>query len=370
MADGIATSARRVSTISTSQVVDCLTMCKEAGAAVLLWGPPGVGKSAIVRQFAERVARLPLFEISLSQYEPVDMKGIPGLVDGDDAMGRPSRFTRFFPPDFLPRTPAVIFFDELGSALPATQVACQRIVLDRSLEGWRAHEETFIVAASNRRADKTGVHALPLALDNRLVHFDVVPNVTGWIEWLLMTKTRDEAERAAAALVASFAGFRPDMTHCLDGHGAASDVHGFPTFRSWEKVCDFLAHRIRKVGRPDADPILSACIQGVIGVSAGLMFGAFLRLQSSLACLKDILAGRDFELPKNVDSRWALVGALAQRSGNGHARNIWRVVEAFERAEAGELAIHLVRQCKVVNRAFVMSPEFEAWAARHPELVR
>ena len=370
MADGNVVSARRVSTISTSQVVDCLNLCKEAGAAVLLWGPPGVGKSAIVRQFAERVARLPLFEISLSQYEPVDMKGIPGLVDGSDDGGRPARYTRFFPPDFLPRTPAVIFFDELGSALPATQVACQRIVLDRSLEGWRAHDETFIVAASNRRIDKTGVHALPLALDNRLVHFEVVPSVDGWIDWLLAAKRGDKAESAAASLVASFAGFRPDLTHCLDGHGAANDVHGFPTFRSWEKVCDFLAHRIRKSGRPDGDAILSACIQGVIGVSTGLLFGAFLRLQSSLECLKDILAGRDFELPKNHDARWALVGSLAQHSQNGQARNVWRVVDAFERADAGDLAIHLVRQCKVVSRAFVMSPEFEKWAASHPELVR
>ena len=31
MADGNVVSARRVSTISTSQVVDCLNLCKEAG---------------------------------------------------------------------------------------------------------------------------------------------------------------------------------------------------------------------------------------------------------------------------------------------------------------------------------------------------
>ena len=43
---------------------------------VMLWGPPGVGKSQIVAQVARRHA-VPVIDIRLSQMEPSDLRGIP-----------------------------------------------------------------------------------------------------------------------------------------------------------------------------------------------------------------------------------------------------------------------------------------------------
>ncbi|MBU1395795.1 MAG: AAA family ATPase, partial [Gammaproteobacteria bacterium] len=43
---------------------------------VMLWGPPGVGKSQIVAKIAQRHA-VPLIDIRLSQMEPTDLRGIP-----------------------------------------------------------------------------------------------------------------------------------------------------------------------------------------------------------------------------------------------------------------------------------------------------
>ncbi|PZP56008.1 MAG: ATPase, partial [Azospira oryzae] len=43
---------------------------------VMLWGPPGVGKSRIIADLAQRHG-VPLIDIRLSQMEPTDLRGIP-----------------------------------------------------------------------------------------------------------------------------------------------------------------------------------------------------------------------------------------------------------------------------------------------------
>ncbi|HXK56171.1 MAG TPA: AAA family ATPase, partial [Gammaproteobacteria bacterium] len=43
---------------------------------VMLWGPPGVGKSQMVAQVARRHS-VAMIDIRLSQMEPSDLRGIP-----------------------------------------------------------------------------------------------------------------------------------------------------------------------------------------------------------------------------------------------------------------------------------------------------
>ena len=43
---------------------------------VMLWGPPGVGKSQMIEEIAGR-HQVPLIDIRLSQMEPTDLRGIP-----------------------------------------------------------------------------------------------------------------------------------------------------------------------------------------------------------------------------------------------------------------------------------------------------
>ena len=47
---------------------------------VMLWGPPGVGKSQMIAQIAER-HDVPVIDIRLSQMEPTDLRGIPFRTD-------------------------------------------------------------------------------------------------------------------------------------------------------------------------------------------------------------------------------------------------------------------------------------------------
>lgn len=55
---------------------------------VFIWGPPGIGKSAIVEQFAPQVS-LPRVSHSGSQLAPEDIISVPQIVNGWSVFCRP-----------------------------------------------------------------------------------------------------------------------------------------------------------------------------------------------------------------------------------------------------------------------------------------
>ncbi|HTD38097.1 MAG TPA: AAA family ATPase, partial [Candidatus Limnocylindrales bacterium] len=55
---------------------------------VFVWGPPGIGKSALVARFAEDLG-MPCVSLLGSQLAPEDLIGVPQIVDG---------YSRFCPP--------------------------------------------------------------------------------------------------------------------------------------------------------------------------------------------------------------------------------------------------------------------------------
>src|SRR5262245_65588885 len=74
---------------------------------VFVWGPPGIGKSSLVRQFAESLG-LPCVTLVGTQLAAEDLIGVPELRDGR---------SRFAPPEMIARDdPYCLFLDELNAS--------------------------------------------------------------------------------------------------------------------------------------------------------------------------------------------------------------------------------------------------------------
>ncbi|MCI0423365.1 MAG: AAA family ATPase, partial [Acidobacteria bacterium] len=58
---------------------------------VFIWGPPGIGKSSLVQQFASEVG-LPCVSLLGSQLAPEDIIGVPQIIEGT---------SRFCPPRMI-----------------------------------------------------------------------------------------------------------------------------------------------------------------------------------------------------------------------------------------------------------------------------
>jgi MoxR-like ATPase len=95
---------------------------------VMLWGPPGVGKSQFIAQIADK-HQVPLIDIRLSQMEPTDLRGIPFRVNDRVEWAIPAML-----PDTQRHGPTgILFLDEITSAAPTVSTAAYQLILDRRL---------------------------------------------------------------------------------------------------------------------------------------------------------------------------------------------------------------------------------------------
>src|SRR6187401_1189415 len=91
---------------------------------VFIWGPPGIGKSALVQQFAGAVG-LPCVSLLGSQLAPEDLIGVPQIVDG---------VSRFCPPSMIARKePYCLFLDELNACSHDVQKAFYSLIHERRI---------------------------------------------------------------------------------------------------------------------------------------------------------------------------------------------------------------------------------------------
>lgn len=141
---------------------------------VFIWGPPGIGKSAIVRAFAEAVG-LPCISLLGSQLAPEDIIGVPQIVDGR---------SRFCPPTLIARDePYCLFLDELNACSQEVQKAFYSLILDRRIGEFQLPAGTVVIGAGNRAEDAAITRPLSSALINRLVHVQLRASARDWLEW-------------------------------------------------------------------------------------------------------------------------------------------------------------------------------------------
>ena len=167
--------------------------------SLMLWGPPGIGKSSIVADVASSHG-LQLVDLRLSQLAPTDLRGLPVAENG---------VSRWFPPEFLPTEgEGVLFLDEINMAPPAMQGIAQQLIMDRRVGSYQVPNGWFIWAAGNRKSDRAAVFELPSALANRFIHLDLVPDFDSFKAWGLRVGLSEQ--------ILAFLAFRPVLLHQMD----------------------------------------------------------------------------------------------------------------------------------------------------------
>jgi hypothetical protein len=317
---------------------------------VMLWGPPGVGKSQIIAGIA-RQRGVPLIDLRLSQMEPTDLRGIPFRNNENVEWSIPAML-----PDAQRHGPAgILFLDEINAAPPTVSAAAYQLILDRRLGEYMIPEGWAIFAAGNRQGDRGVTYAMPAPLANRFTHYDVEANLDDWINWAL--------NAGIDARILGFLRFRPDLLFSYD---AAHNPVAFPSPRSWE-----YAHRaLQKFGdRPD---LLSDALQACVGQSCGVELKAFIDNLENLPDIDGILDGSVTEVPKGIDLQYGVAAALVRRAresagDSGKLSNILRYARNYPQREMGVMLVTDLH--RAVGQPLFRVPEFVEWANSVAELM-
>ena len=313
---------------------------------VMIWGPPGIGKSQIVAQIAQQHS-VPLLDIRLSQMEPSDLRGIPFRVD---------KFVEWAPPAILPDAQrhgaaGIMFLDEITSAPPSVSAAAYQLILDRRLGEYRVPDGWAIFAAGNRQGDRGVSYVMPAPLANRFTHYEIEAHADDWVTWAY-------AQQIDARLI-GFLRFRPELLFDFD---ATRNPVAFPSPRSWE-----FAHRALQKFAHEPD-LLLATLQACVGPAAGIELHAFIQHLEQLPDIDAILRGDNLPVPKEIDVQYAVASALVSRGarahGNPQAKEIYgRIIDYAARFPQREMGVMIVHDlARVVGRDVYAIPEFNRWA--------
>lgn len=256
--------------VTPNEAKRALRKCIKIKRPVFMWGPPGIGKSDIVKQIGEEFER-EVIDVRLSLWEPTDIKGIP-YYNSD------SKTMTWAPPAELPTDPestAILFLDELNSAAPATQAAAFQLVLNRRVGTYVLPKGVSIVAAGNREADKGVTYRMPSPLANRFVHIELKHDFEDWLNWATVNRIHEQ--------VVGYISFAKQDLYDFD---PKSSSRAFATPRSWSFVSELL-------GDDDLpENTLTDLVAGAVGEGLAVKFMAHRKVAKQMPKPEDILAGK------------------------------------------------------------------------------
>ena len=244
---------------------------------VFIWGPPGIGKSSLVQQFAAQVG-LPCVSLLGSQLAPEDLIGVPQIVDGT---------SRFCPPSMIARREAYcLFLDELNACTHEVQKAFYSLIQERRIGEYVLPSGSIVIGAGNRAQDNAIVKPMSSALLNRMVHVHLTVSRRDWLAWA--------HTNGIHPLVTEYIQTRPDHLWSQP----PKHEEPFSTPRSWHMFSDAL----HGYGHQITDTCLEVLAFGCLSPHHAGQFKAFVKQIHSKYRLAAIVKG-EVGWPYNPEDR-------------------------------------------------------------------
>jgi len=217
---------------------------KEDKESALLLGPIGIGKSELIRQFAEETAKelkkefidysddnlnkilespekyFVFVDIRLTEIEPSDLIGIP-RDSNEHVIYKPLGWGRA-----LSKAAGVLFLDEITNVQRLdVQAAMYKLLLDRKVGFIKLNRNVLVAAAGNRPEDSTIANMLPAPAINRVRRFKIrSPTLDEWIEYM---NRYDSWDRRVAGFLKRFS------QYLISQRVDQETLEQFPSPRKW-----------------------------------------------------------------------------------------------------------------------------------------
>ena len=244
---------------------------------VFIWGAPGIGKSALVEQFAASVG-IPCVSLLGSQLAPEDIAGVP-QIQGE--------VSRFFPPAMIARKePYCLFLDELNACKTEVQKSMYSLIHEHRVGEYQMPKGSIVIAAGNREQDSAIVKPMSSALINRMIHVTLTVSANDWLEWAHVSEIHPT--------VTEYIGMRPMQLWSLP----PKSQEPFSTPRSWHMLSDAL----HEFGDKITSDFLLMLAFGCLSPEHAGQFVAYQKVKKNKYHLDAILKG-EAQWPKGAEDR-------------------------------------------------------------------
>lgn len=256
----------------------------------MIWGAPGIGKTAVTAQCAKENGYNYL-QVIPAEREAPDFIG-HYYRDGQDMRLSRSDIIRHIEES---EAPTLLHLDEVPQSVMMMQNIVSRIVHDRVVGERTLRDDTAIVLSGNMRQHKAGTTEMPTHLRNRLGHIEMIADLDDFRSY--------SGDRNVNPMITAYLSWRPDHLSMFD---ATQYANASP--RTWEKVSDVMELKMPSYAE-------RALVTGYVGEGVSNEYYGFLKIASGLPEIKVV-----FEKPEEVNiandpaTIYALMGAVANNA--------------------------------------------------------
>lgn len=279
-------------------------------------GPSGVGKSEGVEQACAEHDGV-LVDFRVSQYESVDLRGIPDIQHGTTVWNMPSTMPFKGNPKFAlanPDKPIFLFADEVNQGDPSVMSVLYQLFQERRVGEHELLDNVVIIAAGNRAQDRGTTNKFPAPLSNRMTHAEVIADIKSWSAWA--------AKAGVHPTVIGFLNFRSELLTTFD---TAKPVPVFATPRTWTKAARYFASTTMP-----AD-VQQASMSGSVGEGPAVELQGFAEIMKTIVPIEQIIAKPDsVPVPEELSLQWAMATHIA---GNLNPTNAGPLHQYLKRME-------------------------------------
>ena len=296
---------------------EALEAAIEANAPTILWGEPGIGKTATIQEIVKERKGY-MYTFIASQRDPVDLTGAmhPAMRDGQPV-------TRYSPPEWAvvlnekakSKQFTVLFLDEFSTAPAIMQAACLRLLHEKMVGDYELDPRVRVILAANPADVAAYGHDLAPPTANRICHLEWTLTAEEWAEGMLYggwvppleNERADNILRSEVLpLVTAYVRHSSNLLKRPKSDTEAG--RAWASGRTWAMGAVLLA-----VSKADgySEDVSSMLLRGAIGDGLAMEYLGYVReldLPDPEWLLKD--PAKNFKMPPRQDQLFAVLGAV------------------------------------------------------------
>jgi len=289
--------------VKPSELLDELEYHFEQKKPIMIWGAPGIGKTDIVKQLADRLG-VPVILIDLSRMDPLDIGGLPVPAKTKTAEGEEMDVFTSAIADVWPRSNGengkggIIFFDEFNNSSERTMNASHNLLLGSSIGKYKLPSQWVIFAAGNRHSDNPRVTSLSTPVSNRLAHVNLITDVEEFEKWATSEKGIDKAKeieedgkkfgigtglKKIDPSVLAFLKYRPNLLWDAKAGNSKEERYLLPSPRSWTNASFEMVYRQSKSKKPLTESQITNIFAKYVGLPAAQEYAEFRTVMNQIS---------------------------------------------------------------------------------------